>query len=731
MSTNIGTLVTAAIRPADSLDLIASAYAFEINGGHHSYATIALRDSIIGERREWGMLCSVYSDSDPSKNGTYQLKYNYVNTTIGDNSNWIKFAGSGDAASQPTEYWQDPVLAAITSEPLSPNNGDRYLVGLDDSVAPSGTIWGGYSAGGILVEWNSGISNWDTTIPYSGMTVRIDGDRDSVYRYEGTYSMFNGYWIREKLNQVLVINATSLDGVSFTSPGNGIFSYETDTIYLVNFGTANSGAGSTLDINSLGVVTIKSQSNAGMVDLALYDINPGVIYDLIYDGTYFRLSKPEADPSLVKYRIQAGESVYVPQYSEYFVYGDLTVEGFLQNDGKVVIANGSLNVLGGTVSNWNNVELISLPTVESVGVTGPTGAAGVAGVAGATGAAGIAGATGSNGTSIQFIDIAYSSLQSLQVIGSFSSGTKYYITDREIWVDTLGTSSLANSAQRQQLIVDSAAYVSSGVYLGVWNSSLLPSINDRTIWGGKLWYNLTGVVGSSVDDDTLDGTNWSLVSSGDPDYIYKIFSVEYDFTNDIIVRQSDDRGNIVYYDFSTSTDNTARTDWGNASIYNNVSNGIFNNSNTGGIYMNSVSGVISGNSNSGNIIYNHINGSLLSQQGGVDIESNTCDAVYVISTSNSTPVTQILPASIAVTFYDITVTAKDSTATYSYYGKLSGVVLKNTTYSIINTIDINEKTNFPNATSNITTDGTYVYIEVTGEAATDIDWIVRVDYGTN
>ena len=290
---------------------------------------------------------------------------------------------------------------------------------------------------------------------------------------------------------------------------------------------------------------------------------------------------------------------------------------------------------------------------------------------------------------------------------------------------------MAQSAQRRQLIIDSAAYVSGGIYLGVWNSSLSPSISDRSVWGGQLWYSLTGAVGSSIDDDNLDGTNWSLVSTGDPDYVYKIFSVEYDFVNDIIISQSDERGNTVYYDFSASVDNTVRTDWGNASIYNNSSNGIFNNSNIGDIYMNSVSGAISGNSNSGDIKYNRINGSLTSQQGGVDIESNTCDVVYVISTSNSTPVTQILPASTAVTFYDMSITAKDSTATYSYYGKLGGVVLKNTTYSIINTIDINEKTNFLSATSNITTDGTNVYVEVTGEAATSIDWIVRVNYGTN
>ena len=98
MSQNTGTLITAAIRPNDSNDPIASAFGNEIKGGHHGYATITERDSIIVERREWGMLVTVYNDPTPANNKTYQLKYNYVNTTITDNLNWVEFSGSGGNA---------------------------------------------------------------------------------------------------------------------------------------------------------------------------------------------------------------------------------------------------------------------------------------------------------------------------------------------------------------------------------------------------------------------------------------------------------------------------------------------------------------------------------------------------------------------------------------------------------------------------------------------------------
>jgi hypothetical protein len=84
MAQNVGTLVTAAIRPNDSNDPIASAFAYEIKGGLHTHTSTSERDAIIFERREWGMMCYVTNE-----NKTYQLKYNYVDDDIMNNSNWV------------------------------------------------------------------------------------------------------------------------------------------------------------------------------------------------------------------------------------------------------------------------------------------------------------------------------------------------------------------------------------------------------------------------------------------------------------------------------------------------------------------------------------------------------------------------------------------------------------------------------------------------------------------
>jgi hypothetical protein len=117
----------------------------------------------------------------------------------------------------------------------------------------------------------------------------------------------------------------------------------------------------------LGAKTVKQQTDAGLLSFSGKDISTSVKYNLQYDGTYFRLTKPQSDPTLVKYRIQTSETVVVPAYQEYLVYGDLEVNGFLNIDpmGKVVVINGALNVNGGTVSNSGNVHLVTLATSVS------------------------------------------------------------------------------------------------------------------------------------------------------------------------------------------------------------------------------------------------------------------------------------------------------------------------------------------------------------------------------
>lgn len=63
---------------------------------------------------------------------------------------------------------------------------------------------------------------------------------------------------------------------------------------------------------------------------------------------------------LIKYRITPSETVIVPTYSQYWLYGDLTIEGQMTNHGQVVIANGGIVLSGGTYSDYGQTSFITL-----------------------------------------------------------------------------------------------------------------------------------------------------------------------------------------------------------------------------------------------------------------------------------------------------------------------------------------------------------------------------------
>ena len=351
MAQNIGTLVSAAIRPNDEFDPIATAYGNEIKGGLHSYETIGEIQTIITSRREWGMLASVYNEG--ANNGTYKLTYGYFNTDITDNANWVKT--SIDTKS--TTEWVDSVISILTIEPLlEPNLGDRYLLGTTSSVAPTGALWTGIDAT-TIVEYNiQGF--WDITYPTNGMTVRVDSDNNLMYKYTGTFP--DGEWKLERITNVFYIEPSSSNGITYSTTTNPKFtSYTNDLIFLTKFFTPNIGSAS-LSINGLGYKQIKIATTSGLRDLILTDIDTTSIYSLSYNGTYFQLTKPfPSDAHNIEFYIAATETMTVGDYEQYWVYGDLTIAGNMVNYGKVIVANGSIILQGsGTLNNQGDGEVI-------------------------------------------------------------------------------------------------------------------------------------------------------------------------------------------------------------------------------------------------------------------------------------------------------------------------------------------------------------------------------------
>ncbi len=396
---NVGTLVGAAIRPINSADLISTAYANEIKGGIHGYATITERDSLIIQRRQWGMLVTIYDDPSPINNKTYQLKFNNVDTNLMNPLNWVEYTG---ISTTNISEWQNSVNSILSTVPLSPIDGDRYLVGIDQYSSVIGLPWAG-NPGGFISQYNSDTTNWTNIYPTNGMTVRVDDQDNSLYKYEGTYS--TGKWNKEKLTQIYSVEFTG-DGIDYLTTTSPIFNeYENDTIFLAKFDIPNTES-IRINMNNIGLTDVKKASINGLVDLNPNDIQPNNIYSLSYDSTsnYFQLTKNYSNDTYnIKYYIETADYIVVPPYCQYFVYGDLTVDGTIVNYGKIIIANGELIIGSGSVENFGNVELISLDSTGSMGATGPTGPTGTGltgptGSMGATGPTGITGATGSTGS---------------------------------------------------------------------------------------------------------------------------------------------------------------------------------------------------------------------------------------------------------------------------------------------------------------------------------------------
>lgn len=376
---NVGTLVGAAIRPINSADLISTAYANEIKGGIHGYATLSERDNIIIERRQWGMLVTVYNDPIQTNNKTYQLKYNNVDDDLMNVLNWVEYTG---VSSTNISEWQNSVKSILTTVPTSPNDGDRYLVGIDQSSTIIGSPWAG-NPGGFISQYNSTTTNWTNTIPTNGMTIRVDDQDNSLYKYEGDYS--TGQWIKEKLTQVYSVDFTG-NGLSYSTTTSPTFSqYENDIIFLSKFDVSNT-ANVSVNINGIGVKLVKKPSINGLVDLLPNDIIPENIYTLSYDygNDYFQFYKNYSNDTFnIKYYIEPNDYIVVPPYCQYWVYGDLTVDGTIVNYGKIIIANGELIIgTSGVVQNNGDIELISIatenqPVFNSIIVGGPTSSGGV------------------------------------------------------------------------------------------------------------------------------------------------------------------------------------------------------------------------------------------------------------------------------------------------------------------------------------------------------------------
>lgn len=99
-------------------------------------------------------------------------------------------------------------------------------------------------------------------------------------------------------------------------------------------------------------------------------------------------------------------------------------------------------------------------------------------------------------------------------------------------------------------------------------------IGRKTIWGGYVWQNQTGLIGAALSSTELNPEDWSKIAYNTTDYIKVIDYIEYDWANDWISRRrcSEKVIDVTFpYQYWNSVENTygvvlhgiAVTQWGN------------------------------------------------------------------------------------------------------------------------------------------------------------------------
>lgn len=167
----------------------------------------------------------------------------------------------------------------------------------------------------------------------------------------------------------------------------------------------------------------------------------------------------------------------------------------------------------------------------------------------------------------------------------------------------------------------------------IWNSFSTYSINAKTIWGGKVWNNVAGNVGSAIDDFTLNN-EWVEVSYNTTYYNLVADEISYNYSMDIITSRKDKNNNVVefYDDFYILASDAIRFfqwgrdfDGGSGSYNNRVSSSVVNN-------INSTYSIFSNNELRGNAILSGLADASIFT-GNILINSELSGVIYNVNQS--------------------------------------------------------------------------------------------------
>ena len=189
----------------------------------------------------------------------------------------------------------------------------------------------------------------------------------------------------------------------------------------------------------------------------------------------------------------------------------------------------------------------------------------------------------------------------------------------------------------------------TGIYSGAtttfngYNTSASYSIGDKVIWGGKIWQNLTGVVGDTSGgwpyaQMNLDNTNWAAVSYNTTDYDLVCDEIEYDYANtNISYRKhgsNEVRSDQPWFNSNWGYNNIDRFPWGhpgvnNVNIFNSYLDSLINFPNQGNSKISNVSFDSGGGFNAHYWGWGTIIEYVTSDKGGHMTSLNLSDGTYI------------------------------------------------------------------------------------------------------
>ena len=197
------------------------------------------------------------------------------------------------------------------------------------------------------------------------------------------------------------------------------------------------------------------------------------------------------------------------------------------------------------------------------------------------------------------LDNDLSDIIALRDAGTLVKGSKYYANDYDLTFTALATDSLSFHTTRDIDVIKPARYSTITIHV----DKTPAAVDDRVIWGGRIWKCHTLDVGASATSDfEMNATYW-YTDELTADYEKKTLNVLFDEDNLQVIESRDNRGNIVT---STDSDYHYFSDWSDDRITNNDCDGFVNNDCTA-INKNRCS-TIKNNVLTGSIQNNFING---------------------------------------------------------------------------------------------------------------------------